>query len=71
MLPTYYVTEELARKQLRVVLPEYTVDPLDIQAVYLSRRHQPQPLRKLIEFLAERFGGDVAPWDRRQPVVVE
>ena len=71
MLPTYYVTEELARKQLRVVLPEYTVDPLDIQAVYLSRRHQPQPLRKLIEFLAERFGGDVAPWDRRQPAVVE
>lgn len=71
MLPTYYVTEELARKQLRVVLPEYTVDPLDIQAVYLSRRHQPQPLRKLIEFLAERFGGDVAPWDRRQPPVVE
>lgn len=71
MLPTYYVTEELARKQLRVVLPEYTVDPLDIQAVYLSRRHQPQPLRKLIEFLAERFGGDVAPWDRRQPAMVE
>lgn len=66
MLPTFYVTEDLARKQLEVVLPDYTLDPLDIQAVYLSRRHQPLPLRKLIEFLAERFGGDVAPWDRKR-----
>lgn len=64
MLPTYYVTDELARGQLVVVLPEYTLDPLDIQAVYLSRRHQPLPLRKLIDFLAQRFGGDIAPWDR-------
>jgi len=67
MLPTYYVTEELARQQLQVVLPDYTLDPLDIQAVYLSRRHQPLPLRKLIEFLAERFGGDPAPWDLNPP----
>ena len=66
MLPTFYVTEDLARKQLEVVFPDYTLDPLDIQAVYLSRRHQPLPLRKLIEFLAERFGGDVAPWDRKR-----
>lgn len=65
MLPTYYVTEELARGQLQVVLPDHALDPLDIQAVYLSRRHQPLPLRKLIEFLAQRFGGDVAPWDRK------
>lgn len=65
MLPTYYVTEELARGQLQVVLPDYALDPLDIQAVYLSRRHQPLALRRLIEFLAQRFGGDVAPWDRK------
>lgn len=64
MLPTFYVTDELARKQLRIVLPAYTLDTLDIQAVYLSRRHQPLPLRKLIEFLSERFGGGTAPWDR-------
>lgn len=64
MLPTFYAVEELARGTLVRVLPDYTLDPLDIQAVYLSRRHQPQPLRLLIEFLAERFGGAVAPWDR-------
>lgn len=68
MLPTFYVAEELARKQLRIVLPAYTLDPLDIQAVYLSRRHQPLALRKLIEFLSDRFGGDTSPWDLKQRV---
>lgn len=65
MLPTYYVTGELARGELQIVLPDYSLDTLDIQAVYLSRRHQPLPLRKLIAFLAERFGGNIAPWDRQ------
>jgi len=64
MLPTYFVGEDLAQGSLLRVLPEYALEPLDIQAVYLSRRHQPMPLRLLIEFLAERFGGEVAPWDR-------
>lgn len=64
MLPTYYVTEALACNTLQVVLPAYALDALDIQAVYLSRRHQPRPLRVLIEFLADRFGGPIAPWDR-------
>lgn len=64
MLPTYFVGEDLALGTLKQVLPKYTLEPLDIQAVYLSRRHQPMPLRLLIEFLAARFGGEVAPWDR-------
>ncbi|MCO8170345.1 LysR family transcriptional regulator [Pseudomonas sp. 21LCFQ02] len=64
MLPTYYVGEALACGTLQVVLPDYALDTMNIHAVYLSRRHQPLPLRLLIEFLAERFGGDVAPWDR-------
>lgn len=64
MLPTYYVGEDIAQGRLQVVLAPYALDPLDIQAVYLSRRHQPRPLRLLIDFLAERFQGDVAPWDR-------
>ncbi|ABM32392.1 LysR family transcriptional regulator [Paracidovorax citrulli] len=64
MLPTYFVGDSLADGTLRKVLPEYALEPLDIQAVYLSRRHQPLPLRLLIDFLADRFGGEVAPWDR-------
>lgn len=64
MLPTFSAGDDLARGALVPVLPLYTVDPFDIQAVYLSRRHQPRPLRLLIEFLSDRFGGAVAPWDR-------
>lgn len=64
MLPTYYVGDDLAAGKLVRVLPEHEPEPLNIHAVYLSRRHQPKPLRLLIEFLADRFAGDVAPWDR-------
>jgi len=39
---------------------EWQTVPRKLQAVSLSRR----PLRLLIEFLAERFGGALAPWDR-------
>jgi DNA-binding transcriptional LysR family regulator len=63
MLPTYYVGDDLAQGRLAQILPDYELQVLNIQAVYLSRQHQPKPLRLLIEFLAERFGGDVAPWD--------
>lgn len=64
MLPTYFVGEDLQRGLLRRVLPEHEPEPLGIHAVYLSRQHQPLPLKLLIDFLAERFGGEVAPWDR-------
>ncbi|MDH0862966.1 LysR family transcriptional regulator [Mitsuaria sp. GD03876] len=65
MLPTYLVGDDLLRGTLQQVLPDYALAPIDVQAVYLSRRHQPMPLRLLIEFLAKRFGGETAPWDRR------
>ena len=64
MLPTYYVVDALRRGALVRLLPDHEPEPLGIHAVYLSRRHQPQALRLLIEFLAERFGGAEAPWDR-------
>ena len=64
LLPTYYVVEDLNRGALVRLLPDHEPEPLGIHAIYLSRRHQPQPLRLLIEFLAERFGGDEPPWDR-------
>lgn len=64
MLPTFYVGSDIQHGHLEVVLPDYALKPLDIQAVYLSRRHQSKCLRLLIDFLAERFGGSVAPWDQ-------
>ncbi len=66
MLPTYFVGDELTRGTLVRVLPDHEPEPLGIHAVYLSRQHQPLPLKLLIDFLAERFGGDVAPWDRQR-----
>ena len=63
MLPTYFVADELRQGSLVRVLPYHEPEPLGIHAVYLSRQHQPLPLKLLIDFLAERFGGDVAPWD--------
>ena len=65
MLPTYFVGDDLARGALVRLLPDHEPEPLGIHAVYLSRQHQPQPLKLLIDFLAERFGGDIAPWDQR------
>ncbi len=64
MLPTYFVGEELQRGTLVRVLPDHEPETLGIHAVYLSRQHQPLPLKLLVDFLAERFGGEHAPWER-------
>jgi DNA-binding transcriptional LysR family regulator len=64
MLPTYYVADDLARHALLRVLPAHEPELLGIHAVTLSRRHPPRAVKLFIAFLAERFGGDVAPWDR-------
>jgi DNA-binding transcriptional LysR family regulator len=64
MLPTYYVGEDLRRGALVRVLADHEPDVLGVHAVYLSRQHQPLALRLLIDFLAQRFDGDVAPWDQ-------
>ena len=64
LLPTYYVVEELQRGTLVRLLPDYEPEPLGIHAVYLSRQHQSQALKLLIDMLAQRFGGESAPWDR-------
>jgi DNA-binding transcriptional LysR family regulator len=63
MLPTYYVGDDLRQRRLVQLLPDYEPEVLGIHAIYLSRQHQPLALRLLVDFLAERFGGEVAPWD--------
>jgi DNA-binding transcriptional LysR family regulator len=64
MLPTYFVSEDLASGELIRLLPDCEPEPLGIHAVYLSRQHQPQLLRMMVEFLADRIKGEAAPWDR-------
>jgi DNA-binding transcriptional LysR family regulator len=67
MLPTYYAGDDLRRGTLVPLLPDYEPEPLGIYAVYLSRRHRLLALQLLVDFLAERFGGEVAPWDKELP----
>jgi DNA-binding transcriptional LysR family regulator len=64
MLPTYYLGDELRSGRLVPLLPDHEPDVLGIHAIYLSRQHQPLALRLLVDFLAARFAGEPAPWDR-------
>lgn len=63
MLPTYYLGDELRAGRLVHLLPDHEPDVLGIHAIYLSRQHQPFSLRLLVDFLAQRFAGEPAPWD--------
>ena len=47
---------------LRPVLCQYRPAPLDLYALYTSRRHLPQRVRALLDFLAEWLA-DTPPWD--------
>jgi DNA-binding transcriptional LysR family regulator len=67
MLPTYYVGDDLRSGRLVPLLPDDEPIALGIHAIYLSRQHQPLALRLLVDFLADRFKGDVAPWDLERP----
>lgn len=64
MLPTYYLGDDLRSGRLVQLLPDHEPDVLGIHAIYLSRQHQPLALRLLVDFLAERFAGEPAPWDQ-------
>ena len=64
MLPTYYLGDDLHAGRLVRLLPDFEPDVFGIHAIYLSRQHQPLALRLLVDFLAARFAGDRAPWDR-------
>jgi DNA-binding transcriptional LysR family regulator len=64
LLPTYFISDDLAQRRLVRLLPGHEPETLGIHAVYLSRQHQPLLLRVMLDFLAKRFSGDVAPWER-------
>lgn len=64
LLPTYLVSADLLAGTLVAVLPAFEPEALGIHAVYLSRQHQPQLLRLMLDHLAELFSEEIAPWDR-------
>jgi DNA-binding transcriptional LysR family regulator len=44
------------------LLPDWAPPELAIWGVYLSRKHLPASLRRMLDFLVERFGGKPM-WD--------
>jgi DNA-binding transcriptional LysR family regulator len=62
MLPTFICHEAIEQGRLLPILREYTPESMALYALYPSRRHLPQRVRALVEFLVEWFA-DGPPWD--------
>lgn len=69
MLPTFICYEAVAEGRLRPILCEERPSPIELYALYSSRRHLPQRVRALIDFLAEWLA-DIPPWDRELEGIV-
>lgn len=54
-LPGFLCVEQIARGELVVVLPEWSLPAMDVHAVYPSRQGQPPAVRSFIEFVAPRI----------------
>ena len=65
LLPTYLVSADLLEGKLVRVLPDHEPEVLGIHAIYLSRQHQPQLLRLMLDHLADRFRAEIAPLDHK------
>jgi DNA-binding transcriptional LysR family regulator len=60
---TFAVAEELAAGRLQEVLPDWSLLPIGVHAVYPSRDYRPRKLEAFIEFVEEVIGRP-ALWDR-------
>lgn len=58
--PLYLVHNWLKEGMLNRVLPDWSPELMQIQALYTSRRHLAQPIRVLLDYLVEGF--KQAPW---------
>ncbi|HAT86466.1 MAG TPA: LysR family transcriptional regulator [Rhizobiales bacterium] len=63
-LPTFTVGGDLANGRLVQVLADYSMPRQMLYAIYPERRHLPPKVREFIDFLLERLGGDMPPWDQ-------
>lgn len=62
--PTFLIGEDLRQKRLVELLPGYRMPNIEVLAVYPSRRHLSAKVRLMVDFLAQAFEGETAPWDR-------
>ena len=54
-LPRFYLAESIERGALVRILADFSSDPIDIQAVYPSRRLLPPKTRVCLDFLAREL----------------
>ena len=55
MRAEWEVADHVRAGRLEVVLPEYSLPPADIFAVFSERHHLSAKVRAFVEFLVERF----------------
>ena len=54
-MPTSFVEDQVARGELVTLLPEYDIPPIDIHAVYPSRRHLNPKVRLFIDHMQDQL----------------
>ena len=67
ILPTFIVWEALEKKDLVLILENYSLPSMSAYVIYPPTRYLPHKVRSLIDFLIERFG-DEPYWDKSTEV---
>lgn len=62
--PTFIAGPLLASGKLTRLLPNYSLPEQSIYAVFPERQHLPLKVRVFIEYLGQKFGGNVPYWDK-------
>ncbi len=63
-LPTFAAGPDLASGRLVRILSGYRLPSQALYAIYPERRHLPTKVRAFVDFIVDRIGGDLPPWDR-------
>jgi len=56
MAPVFMVEEHIGRGALRVVLPDWTSDPMQLHIAYARSRHLSNKLRVFVDWITDLFG---------------
>lgn len=54
-LPSFAINEDVSQARLKLLLPDYAVEPIGIYAVYLHRKHLSAKVRLFIDMAIESF----------------
>jgi DNA-binding transcriptional LysR family regulator len=60
MLPSMLVSDDIRRKRLVEILPDYAAPQRPVHLLYLRERQKSPKLQSFIEFITERFATDAA-----------